>query len=116
MKHIRRTFVGLVAGLGLSVAAADDVMTLDELLAGFGWDLETAEIRTEKVADGLYVLFGIGGNIGEHVAKGESRLVVIQGKDFHVTDGQPCLWHFCPPAIVSIQQWPAPGSTRGQGQ
>ena len=75
MKHIRRTFVGLFAGLGLSVAAADDVMTLDELLAGFGWDLETAEIRTEKVADGLYVLFGMGGNIG--VSIGEDGVLIV---------------------------------------
>ena len=75
MKHIRRTFVGLFAGLGLSAAAADDVMTLDELLAGFGWDLEAAEIRTEKVADGLYVLFGIGGNIG--VSIGEDGVLIV---------------------------------------
>ena len=75
MKHIRRAFVGLFAGLGLSVAAADDVMTLDELLAGFGWDLEAAEIRTEKVADGLYVLFGIGGNIG--VSIGEDGVLIV---------------------------------------
>ena len=75
MKHIRRTFVGLFAGLGLSVAAADDVMTLDELLAGFGWDLEAAEIRTEKVADGLYVLFGMGGNIG--VSIGEDGVLIV---------------------------------------
>ena len=75
MKHIRRTFVGLVAGLGLSVAAADDVMTLDELLAGFGWDFETAEIMTEKVTDNLYVLFGIGGNIG--VSIGEDGVLIV---------------------------------------
>ena len=75
MKHIRRTFVGLFAGLALSAAAADDVMTLDELLAGFGWDFETAEIRTEKVADGLYVLFGLGGNIG--VSIGEDGVLIV---------------------------------------
>ena len=75
MKHIRGTFVGLFAGLALSVTAADDVMTLDELLAGFGWDFETAEIRTEKVADGLYVLFGIGGNIG--VSIGEDGVLIV---------------------------------------
>ena len=75
MKHIRRTLVGLLAGLGLSVAAADDVMTLDELLAGFGWDFETAEIRTEQVADGLYVLFGIGGNIG--VSIGDDGVLIV---------------------------------------
>ena len=75
MNHIRRTLVGLLAGLGLSAAAADDVMTLDELLAGFGWDFETAEIRTEKVTDNLYVLFGIGGNIG--VSIGEDGVLIV---------------------------------------
>ena len=75
MKHIRRTLVGLFAGLALSVSAADDVMTLDELLAGFGWDFDTAEIRTEQVADGLYVLFGIGGNIG--VSIGEDGVLIV---------------------------------------
>ena len=75
MKYIRRVLVGLFAGLGLSVAAADDVMTLDDLLAQFGWDFEAAEIRTEKVADGLYVLFGIGGNIG--VSIGEDGVLIV---------------------------------------
>ena len=63
MKKIRRMLVGALAGLGLSVAAADDVMTLDQMLAVFEWDFETAEIETQKVGDGLYVLFGLGGNI-----------------------------------------------------
>ena len=75
MKHIRRTIVGLFAGLGLAAAAADDVMTLDELLAMFDWDFEAAEIRTEKVADGLYVLFGLGGNIG--VSIGEDGVLIV---------------------------------------
>ena len=39
----------------------------EALLEGFGWDVETAEIRTEKIADGLYVLFGLGGNIAVSV-------------------------------------------------
>ena len=38
-------------------------MSRDELLAGFGWDVNAAEIRAEKVAEGLHVLFGLGGNI-----------------------------------------------------
>ena len=75
MKYIRRALVGLFGGLGLSAAAADNVMTLDDLLAQFGWDFEAAEIRTEKVADGLYVLFGIGGNIG--VSIGEDGVLIV---------------------------------------
>ena len=50
-------------------------MTLDELLARFGWDFATAEIRTEKLSDGFYVLFGIGGNIA--VSIGEQGVLVV---------------------------------------
>ena len=39
------------------------------LLEGFGWDVATAEIRTETIAEGLYVLFGLGGNIAVSVGK-----------------------------------------------
>lgn len=78
MKHIRRTFVGLLAGLAVSVSAADNVMTLDQLLARFGWSFEAAQIRTEKVADGLYVLFGIGGNIG--VSIGDDGVLIVDNQ------------------------------------
>jgi cyclase len=59
-----------------STATADEEVTsLDELLKAFGWDLSTAEIRTEKLGEGLYVLFGIGGNIG--VSVGESGTLIV---------------------------------------
>ena len=41
----------------------------EALLEGFGWHVATAEIRTETIAEGLYVLFGLGGNIGVSVGK-----------------------------------------------
>ena len=41
----------------------------EALLEGFGWDVATAEIRTETIAEGLYVLFGLGGNIAVSVGK-----------------------------------------------
>ena len=75
MKKIRRMLVGALAGLGLSVAAADDVMTLDQMLAVFEWDFETAEIETQKVGDGLYVLFGLGGNIA--VSIGADGVLIV---------------------------------------
>ncbi len=56
-------------------APADQVMTLDELLEVFDWDLETGEITTEKIGDGLYVLFGIGGNVA--VSVGEQGVLVV---------------------------------------
>ena len=44
-------------------ASADQPLSLDALASAFGWDL-LVQITSEKVADGLYVLFGVGGNIG----------------------------------------------------
>ncbi len=75
MKKIRRMLVGALAGLGLSVAAADDVMTLDQLLAAFEWNFDTAEIETQQVGDGLYVLFGLGGNIA--VSIGADGVLIV---------------------------------------
>ena len=75
MKKIRRMLVGALAGLGLSVAAADDVMTLDQLLAVFEWNFDTAEIETKQVGDGLYVLFGLGGNIA--VSIGADGVLIV---------------------------------------
>ena len=50
-------------------------LSRDALLAGFGWDVETAEIRTEKVAEGFYVLFGLGGNIA--VSVGDDGVLIV---------------------------------------
>lgn len=52
-----------------------DPLNQEQLLAGFGWDFESAEIVTEKVADGLYVLFGLGGNIA--VSVGDDGVLVV---------------------------------------
>ena len=72
---------GLCAGI-LTMAffagssAADEAFpSRDELLEQFGWNLATAEIRTQKLGEGLYVLFGIGGNIG--VSIGESGTLIV---------------------------------------
>ncbi len=61
--------------LGSAAHAHDNLVDLDEMLAIFGWDFATAEIRSEKVADGLYVLFGIGGNIG--VSVGPQGVLIV---------------------------------------
>ena len=68
MKSIKLV-CALSAALLLPTAASahDQPMELDELMAAFGWDMDNAEIRTEKVTDSLYVLFGLGGNIGVSV-------------------------------------------------
>lgn len=54
---------------------APEPMALDELAQAFGWDFEKTEIKTEKVADNLYVLFGAGGNIA--VSIGDDGVFIV---------------------------------------
>ena len=56
-------------------SAADDAMSLDELLDRFGWDFEAAEVVTEQVGDGLHVLFGLGGNVA--VSIGTDGVLIV---------------------------------------
>lgn len=71
-----RRFLAIIALGCSSVAYAhDEPMNLEELMAAFGWDFAAAEIRTEKVSDSLYVLFGIGGNIG--VSIGAQGVLIV---------------------------------------
>ena len=62
----------LLVGAG---ARAHDGMNLDELAEAFGWDFETAVIKAQKVAEGTYVLFGVGGNIGVSIGSDGTLLV-----------------------------------------
>jgi cyclase len=64
-----------MAAMPSGATEADATASLEELLALFGMDFETAKIRTEKVGDGLYVLFGLGGNIA--VSIGESGVLIV---------------------------------------
>ncbi|MEP1470837.1 MAG: MBL fold metallo-hydrolase [Halieaceae bacterium] len=50
-------------------------MALDNLMSAFGWDMSAATITTEKVTDGLYVLFGMGGNIA--VTVGDDGVLIV---------------------------------------
>ena len=61
-----------------------ELLNLDGLTAAFGWDFDSTEIVTEKVADGLYVLFGVGGNIG--VSLGEDGVLIVDNQFPQVTD------------------------------
>ena len=54
---------------------ADNAMALDELLERFGWDFDTAEVTTERVGDGLYALFGLGGNVA--VSIGADGVLIV---------------------------------------
>ncbi len=53
------------------IVFADDIVTIRSL----EHDYDAVEIRTEKVAEGLYVLFGLGGNIA--VSVGEQGVLIV---------------------------------------
>ena len=78
MHHPSRAALAAVvccALLSATPAFAGDELSLDQLLERFGWNFETAEIKTQKIADGLYVLFGIGGNIA--VSTGDHGVLIV---------------------------------------
>ena len=52
---------------GCTAAHAVNRMTLDEMVAAFGWDFDTAVIEAQEVGDGLHVLFGPGGNVAASI-------------------------------------------------
>ncbi|PHR14342.1 MAG: MBL fold metallo-hydrolase [Sphingopyxis sp.] len=51
------------------------VMSADQMYKAFGWDFDNTEIKTEKLADGFYVLFGLGGNIAVSVGTDGTLIV-----------------------------------------
>ena len=60
---MKKIITGLAGALICVGTHAQDAMTPDELNASRGVDFATAEIRTETLAQGLHVLFGVGGNV-----------------------------------------------------
>ncbi|SIN61225.1 Glyoxylase, beta-lactamase superfamily II [Parasphingorhabdus marina DSM 22363] len=54
---------------------AVEVMPMDQMLKLFGWDFDKTEIRTETLAEGFHVLFGLGGNIAVSVGKDGTLIV-----------------------------------------
>lgn len=64
----------LVLGAGPD-ARANEPLTLEELNARFGMDFDTTEIRTQKIDDGFYVLFGLGGNIAVSIGRSGTLIV-----------------------------------------
>ncbi len=61
----------LLANAIAGPAVGEDVVTISSL----PWDYDAVEIRTEKVADGLYVLFGLGGNVA--VSVGDQGVLIV---------------------------------------
>ncbi|MDC0484990.1 MBL fold metallo-hydrolase [Gammaproteobacteria bacterium] len=87
MRTILQTlFVGLLMGSPGFIKADhhEDTLNIEQLAQAFGWDLEGAEIQSQKVADGLYVLFGIGGNIA--VSIGEDGVLIVDDQFPQVMD------------------------------
>jgi glyoxylase-like metal-dependent hydrolase (beta-lactamase superfamily II) len=74
-----RNLLAAVAGafcIGLACSsAAEETVGLEELAGAFGWDFESAEVTVERLGDGFYVLFGVGGNIG--VSIGENGTLIV---------------------------------------
>ena len=68
----------------LESADHDDAMNLDQVAHAFGWNFEEAEIQTQKVAEGLYVLFGVGGNIAASI--GEDGVLIVDDQFPQVMD------------------------------
>ena len=60
---------------GAAYAQDDEPLSREALLSNFGWDFDAVEVTTEKVDDGLYVLFGAGGNIA--VSVGEQGVLIV---------------------------------------
>ena len=75
----------LIGSIGLAKAGHhEDALNIEQLSQAFGWDLEGAEIQSQKVADGLYILFGIGGNIA--VSIGEDGVLIVDDQLPQVMD------------------------------
>lgn len=69
----------LIAALLLNGAVlAHESMSLEDLLAGWGVDLDAVEVTTETVAPGLQVLFGGGGNV--LVSIGEQGVLMVDSQ------------------------------------
>ena len=73
MRHLLLT-VAIVLGAAAS-AQEEAELGLEELLERFNWDFDATGVTTEKVGDGLYVLFGVGGNIAASV--GEQGVLIV---------------------------------------
>lgn len=77
MKKIIATLATVISlnTLAHSGMQAPDLMDLDSITGAFGWDFDNVDIKAEKIADDLYVLFGVGGNIGVNL--GEDGVFIV---------------------------------------
>lgn len=74
----------LISMQGEVKADDHDAMNLGQVAHAFGWNFEEAEIQTQKVAEGLYVLFGVGGNIAASI--GDDGVLIVDDQFPQVMD------------------------------
>ena len=68
--------LGSIATIAAAVSPASPVAAQEvQDISSLGWDFDAVEIRTEQVADGLYVLFGLGGNVA--VSVGQQGVLIV---------------------------------------
>lgn len=72
---MHRIFLMIFGLLACSVAYTDNRVSLDEMVAVFGWDFDTAVIEEQEVGAGLYVLFGPGGNVAASI--GDDGVLIV---------------------------------------
>lgn len=73
---IKRAVIGTIALFAMSASHGhDEPLPLPDLLNAFGWSFAETEITTEKVRGNVYVLFGLGGNIG--VSVGSQGVLIV---------------------------------------
>ena len=78
MKKVTLTLMLLcvpVIGFGHNGPAIPEPLPLDGLMGAFGWSFDDTEVTSQKITDGLYVLFGAGGNIG--VSVGDDGVFIV---------------------------------------
>lgn len=78
MKHFVAALVLFSAALAVGEVAEqaqEEPLNLEQLLERFQWRLDDAEITTHQVGEGLYVLFGVGGNIAASI--GEDGVLIV---------------------------------------
>ena len=79
MKQYIAAAIACVAALSAALSsgqqAEQETLDLPQLLKQFNWNFEGSEITTQRLAEGLYVLFGVGGNIAASI--GEDGVLIV---------------------------------------
>ncbi len=90
MKKLFISFLSqcVVAGAAYahSVPERPQVVSVNDMLGSVGWGFDTP-VKTEKLGEGFYVLFGVGGNIA--VSSGPDGVLVV---DDQFPEMWPSLW------------------------